>query len=72
MDRDGLEEKVMFKQKPKEMAEEACGWERSSQSHLGGCGVHCLTPRPASSVMPGLGHEVLGVQPRLVRSLRWL
>ena len=38
MDRDGLEEKVMFKQKPKEMAEEACGWERSSQSHLGVAG----------------------------------
>ena len=36
------------------------------------CGVNCLTPRPASSVMPGLSHEVLGVQPRLVRSLRWL
>lgn len=64
--------KLVFKQRPKEVAEEACDWERSSQSHLGDCGVNCLMPRPASSVTPGLSHELLGVQPRLVTSLHWI
>lgn len=72
MGRDGLEEKVVFKQRPQEVAEEACGWERLSQSHLGDCEVNCLTPCPASSVMLGLCHELLQVQPRLVTSLRWI
>ena len=26
MGRDGLEEEVVFKQRPQEVAEEACGW----------------------------------------------